>query len=252
MIFLAMFLGLDVFLGYNYAVKIDTNFDSSVQSNIFEQLSTEKIKHPKLSDKSEEGTYYSASYSSDWLSGIVTDNNQEFSKKPDYNGLMQLSSKIIDPQVADMKENLNDFVRHYVYHGSEYYYNDVLSTKNLPVYSQKIDGRLVGDETSQLVITLKDNHVIGYTQTYIQKPLSLKDKQVTISEKQAIINLYTSSLLPSNSKIQNIKLQYCTIMDRKQQHLYVPTWIIEIKSSDGKVVLKRMNAFDGKIVKATS
>ncbi|MFT8373427.1 MAG: two-component system regulatory protein YycI, partial [Liquorilactobacillus satsumensis] len=57
---------------------------------------------------------------------------------------------------------------------------------------------------------------------------------------------YQYNKLVSNSSVQWVRLGYTRLLSVNNSHVYIPTWMIAVKSnSTGNIQYRRINAFTG-------
>ena len=104
-----------------------------------------------------------------------------------------------------------------------------------------------------LTFNLSNGVITGYTQTYLPKVTVLREKQTTISAKEAVSLLYTTGDLPQNSKIVWCQFGYSELMDVRGSIIYVPVWNVMIQRKGTKnETLKRVNALTKTVIKNSS
>ncbi|HCM90375.1 MULTISPECIES: two-component system regulatory protein YycI [Vagococcus] len=259
-IFLAVFLFLNMFLFYVYQEgkpKQDTSSSRSISENIEERLKADEISLPhSLSSKSKQGYYLSAEESELVVEAKESLKNQEwqvnnsklFSQLPRRND--------IDVSDKDEVKKVKAFIaqKQNVIKGDEYVMNAHESSSNKKyVFSQVWEDIPFYDETSQLAIYLSKNEgnrlmVDSYEQTYLNNIEPLRDQQAIVSEREAVISLYTNNSLQPGSKIKWIDLGYTRIFTIRGKNVYVPAWFIAVESSKNSVKTERVDAFSGSII----
>ncbi|WP_010625644.1 two-component system regulatory protein YycI, partial [Companilactobacillus versmoldensis] len=88
-----------------------------------------------------------------------------------------------------------------ILYGKNYKYAPQLSTHSQMVYVTTSNLGDVYDKTAQLIFTISDGEVLGYTQTYVRSMIILHERQSIKSEKDVITNLYANSEIPNNSRL---------------------------------------------------
>lgn len=136
-----------------------------------------------------------------------------------------------------------------VYQGKDYYYFPEFSEGDDYVFNQKTKYGEIFSNSARLHITVKNNQIVSYSQTYANDLSPVRERQSTISSKSAVNSLYTYSELPNNSKIVWLKQVYTRLLTVKGNAIYIPTWVAAIENNNSKTItLKRVNAFTGTII----
>lgn len=261
MIFLIVFLALDVFLLASYTQKgsnatYNTTPTVTNEQAIIQDMKDDHITVPKLSNDKGEG-YYLASKIEDVL---ASNTKQLSSQSTSYNyDTHKLTSQFNVP-IGYGKNNfvtvLKSFVEneHNVLHGREYVYQSGMSDeKSTVVFAQKTKQGVIIDPQGTLTFKISNGNVTGYTQTYLPNITVLREKQTTISARDAIELLYTSSEISQNSKIVWYKLGYSELIDVRGSIIYVPVWNVMIQHKGTKnETLKKVNALTKTIIKGTT
>lgn len=252
MIFLVVFIALDVFLfaSYRQGQTVIVNNQNSSSTSIAGEMSDSNISTGKLSNKRNKG-YYLAGKANNNLNQIKYRlRNQNVSVAN--NILVSELKTPLDVRNRKVSEVLKKFVKQgsNILHGKEYIYNPLLSNDKDYVFTQKGSFGNVYDGAAQIVFTKQSGYIGTYQQTYIDKLSVLREEQTTISEREAVNSLYTTSQIPDNSKIKWSRFAYSRLLVAKGNIIYIPTWYVCIKSksTDNKTI-KIVNAFNGTMMK---
>ncbi|MGX7013109.1 two-component system regulatory protein YycI [Vagococcus silagei] len=258
-IFLVVFLFLNIFLFYIYQegkVESETAVSGTISDRIEQRLVADEIDYPeKLSIDKQEGYYLSASEVE--LKPLATKdlNNQEW-----YIENNRLYSKVfssIQSSDAESFDGAKAFVKHEgnVIEGNKYYLNKNRSKMNKEYYfSQKWENIPFLDETSALVLKAKKNQLNqvvfdSYEQTMLADDVEpLREKQLLISEREAIISLYTNNRLQPKSDIKWIELGYSRMFTVRGRSVFIPTWFVDVSVNKNNSQVERVNAFTGGIL----
>lgn len=256
-IFVIAFTIFDVVLACYFAVG--THFTTlgkqqTQQQLVIKEMQNDDISFQSLATKQQTGYYVASNRSNDVLNrkSAALDNQSVRVN----NGF--LSSELLKPfkiSALTPQQQLDQFVKndHNVINGRRYVYNAKLSTSKTIVYTQKMEDRDVLGNEGQIRFKVNGKHrVYAYTQTYLTKIHVLRPRMNTISQQAAVIWLYKHNYIPNNSKINWASLGYTRAAITKDQAIYVPTWVVEIKtkSSDSTQQL-RVNAFDSTLIHDT-
>ena len=259
-IFLVVFLFLNMFLFYVYQegkTEQKTVSTGTISENIEERLRADDIKFPhSLSEKIHQGYYLSAEEGQFFQDAKEQLKNQEWQVN-DAQLTSQLFSKtdtVIDSDNGE--KEVEDFItkKGNVLYSDEYKYSTFESQKDTKyMFHQEWEGLPVYDETSQLSVNLqKDNAEVAtidsYEQTYITNIEALRDPQKLISEREAIISLYTNNRLQSGNKIKWIELGYTRIFTVREKNVYIPAWFVAVESNKNNIQIEKVNAFSSAII----
>lgn len=259
-IFLVVFLFLNMFLFYVYQEgkteqKIVTT--GAISDNIEERLRSDEINIPhSLSEKVQQGYYLSAE-ESEFLPDI-----KEILKGQEWqvNGSQLIGNMTFSPDVilsdGDEAQQIKKFINTdgTVFNGNEYVWNENETQAGTHyVFNQEFEGISFFDETSELTVNLtKDNldslSIDQYEQTYLSNIEALRDPQNLISEREAVISLYTNNKLQSGNKIKWIELGYTWIFTVREKNVYIPAWFIAVEGNKNNVQIERVNAFSNAIL----
>lgn len=261
-IFFLAFLGLNIFLFgiYREGMKAETTVSSSNQTEKIEsRLEKDNISYKmKLSDEKLEGYYLSSEQT----------NFKEATKEADVaitksyltigeNTITGSPNKNYFIDTKNMQDTLKTFLaeKKTLLFGEDYQYLKDFSTLNgeFPeiVVTQNYKGIPFKDDTAQLVISLEKSgellKVNKYTQTHIDSIEELRDKMDLYSSRDAIETLYINNRIPSNSRINFIKLAYSRIYKIREKSVYVPVWFVGI-TNNGNLQIEHVNALNNTII----
>lgn len=259
-IFLVVFLFLNMFLFYVYQegkTSQDTISTGTISDNIEERLTADEIKIPhKLSDKNRQGYYLSAEESE-----LVVEAKAELKSTEWQVNDSQLTARPIrknEMEIADSDESkkVETFIsqKQNVVNGKDYVLNrsETKPGKNY-VYNQAWEKIPFYDETSRLSLLISKNDlnrpiIESYEQTYLNNIEPLREQQAVISEREAIISLYTNNRLQPSNKIKWINLAYTRIFTVRGKNVYIPAWFVAVESNKNSVQIERVNAFSSAVI----
>lgn len=258
-IFLIVFIGINIFLGIEI-VQTPTLLSSSNSAvsggdDLKQEMAIDNIKIPKVSDKQEDGYYLAAKVDNSWIAKAqkqvgenisLNTTNTEGSISATLNIPVEVSSnkKKALEDVEQFKDNSEN-----VYRGKEYVYSPELSSKGEYIFLQKTSYGLMFASRARLHITVQDNKIVSYYQRYTANIFSVRERQTTISAKEAINSLYTYSELPNDSKVLWVKFGYTKLTQVRGSVIFLPSWLVEIENNTTKTsTIKRVNAFTGTII----
>lgn len=254
-IFLIVFCSLDIFLFLSFRNSQQLVSSSSTNTSTVTEMRKRNISFGSLDTKNGYA-YYLGSQPDDSLAQNVNKlRNQEVQYDSVNHKISSNLNTIISITAANKKEVMDKFVKKEsnVLFGKEYKYAPQLSSSTQMVYVASGSLGEIYDKTAQLIFTVTDNKVVGYTQTYVKSMIILHERQAIKSEKDVITNLYANSEIPNNSKISYANLAYTKLLEAKDSTIYIPVWFVTIKNKDSKVsTTKKVNAFTGNIIKSST
>ncbi len=259
-IFLVVFLFLNMFLFYVYQEgEKDQKIVSTgtISENIEERLRSDDIDVPhSLSEKVEQGYYLSAEETNLFTDAKASLKNQEWQVSDN-----QLISSLVtkfDSNISDSDEEkeAKKFVsqKGNVLNNSEYVLSEFENQKGEKyVFHQEWEDIPFYDETSQLTLRLQKNdfghlEIDNYEQTHLSNIEPLRDPQNLISEREAVISLYTNNRLQSGNKIKSINLGYTRIFTVREKNVYIPAWFITVETNKNNVQVERIDAFSNAVL----
>ena len=257
-IFLIVFIGINIFLGIEIVqtpTLLSSNATTTSGDNLQQEMAADNIKIPHLSDKQSDGYYLAAKVDKTWVNKAqnqlsdqlsVSTSSSESSISATLNNPISISSRK-KQAIKDLnlfKDNPN-----YVYKGNEYVYSPELSNNNDYIFLQKTDYGLIYATRARLHITVRSNKIVSYYQRYTAKVSTVRERQTTISAKEAINSLYTYSELPDDSKVVWVKFGYTKLTQVRGSVIFLPSWLVAVENNTSKTVsVKRVNAFTGTII----
>lgn len=263
-IFLVVFLFLNMFLFYVYQEgkneqRVVTS--GTISDNLEERLRGDDIDIPHdLSQKKLKGYYLSAE-ETDLLGAAKADlKNQEWQITD--NRLLSHYPNEASFEINDPKEEkvVNRFVvkQSNVLYGKEYRLNpyETVPTQKY-VYNQEWEGVPFFDSTSELILGIakgQDNHpmIDSYEQSMLENVEPLREPQNLITEREAMISLYTNNRIPGGTDVAWIELGYTRIFKVKGKNVYIPAWFIGLDNGKGNIQVERINAFTSAIISSSN
>ncbi|WP_338215105.1 two-component system regulatory protein YycI [Companilactobacillus muriivasis] len=254
-IFLVVFFSLDIFLFLSFRNSQQLVSSTSTNTSTVTEMRKRNISFGSLDTKSGNAYYLGSQPDESLAQNLQNLRNQ----KINYEDVNHMVSSTLDDPItvtdANRKTIMNNFVKKEsnILFGKHYKYAPQLSTNSQMVYIETGSLGDVYDKTAQLIFSISDDEVVGYTQTYVKKLIVLHEKQPIKSEKDVITNLYANSEIPNNSKISYANLAYTKLLEAKDSTIYIPVWFVTIKNKDSKVsATKKVNAFTGNIIKSST
>lgn len=258
-IFLIVFIGINIFLGIEIVqtptLLSSSNSVASGGDDLKQEMTIDNIKIPKVSDKQADGYYLAAKVDNSWISEAqkqvgenisLNTTNTDGSVSATLNIPVEISSKKNQAlkDIEKFKDDANN-----IYRGDQYVYSPELSSKGEYIFLQKTSYGLMFASRARLHITVQDNKIVSYYQRYTANIVSVRERQTTISAKEALNSLYTYSELPNDSKVLWIKFGYTKLTQVRGSVIFLPSWLVEIENSTTKTTtVKRVNAFTGTII----
>ncbi|MHA6971333.1 two-component system regulatory protein YycI [Levilactobacillus brevis] len=259
-LFLVAFIVIDIFLFA--AFQRDTSGETDTSSNrsssdttILKEMRADNISFKAPSKKSGEGYYISTSNDSSIKSSLTSLSNQTVRYQSDGTITSTFKTPITGVDTQHPDKTLDTVVSNstLILNGTDYTYNAKLSSRNTVVYTQEVADGPIYSRYGEIRFSLTNaGTVTGYTQGYLANVSTLREKTETISERKALIWLYQYNQIPNNTKVVWTKLAYTRYFNLKNSSVYIPTWVVAVKSNSGNnagvLQLKHVNAFTGAIL----
>lgn len=259
-LFLVAFIVIDIFLFA--AFQRDTSGETDTSSNrsssdttILKEMRADNISFKAPSKKSGEGYYISTSNDSSIKSSLTSLSNQTVRYQSDGTITSTFKKPITGVDTQHPDKTLDTVVSNstLILNGTDYTYNAKLSSRNTVVYTQEVADGPIYSRYGEIRFSLTNaGTVTGYTQGYLANVSTLREKTETISERKALIWLYQYNQIPNNTKVVWTKLAYTRYFNLKNSSVYIPTWVVAVKSNSGNnagvLQLKHVNAFTGAIL----
>lgn len=248
-IFIVVFSILNVFL---YSLYIDRYTEAEQiqplpESTIDEKLRGDNITYSALPEVSEDKPYVrgeskSFAESDVDIDGIVNVLEERM--------LQTTYDEPVDLE-GDKEDALLAFVEEEVPESSEYTLWKIDEDQNQAVFFQQIAGiPLFHSKGGQLTVFWDENDaVIGFEQTLFDNIIENEERKKLIPPLEAIHTLYQKSLLATNSRITEAELGYSThVQVSENRQMFVPTWRIRVKDSEGEEVDHFVNAIKDGVI----
>lgn len=259
-LFLVAFIVIDIFLFA--AFQRDTSGETDTSSNrsssdttILKEMRADNISFKAPSKKSGKGYYISTSNDSSIKSNLTSLSNQTVRYQSDGTITSTFKTPITGVATQHPDKTLDTVVSNstLILNGTDYTYNAKLSSRNTVVYTQEGADGPIYSRYGEIRFSLTNaGTVTGYTQGYLANVSTLREKTETISERKALIWLYQYNQIPNNTKVVWTKLAYTRYFNLKNSSVYIPTWVVAVKSNSGNnagvLQLKHVNAFTGAIL----
>nr|SFZ86909.1 Distant homolog of hypothetical protein SA_21 [Loigolactobacillus rennini] len=255
-IFLVVFACLNIFLfnAYKQNQHVETVKNESVSQEtlILREMHEDQISTPKLATKAKMG-YYLYSRPTNALQA-ASKHLQSQRTNFDDNRLYSSFNRPLNPKdgsyTAALKPLLAD--AHMIAFGKHYQYSKRFSSKDRLVYTQKLAEGDLYDERGEIIFHISNKQIVGYQQTYVDHVTTLREKEPTISEKQAVLALYSNNAIANGATIKWTKLGYSRLLDANNSSVYIPTWFIAVENKNsGNIQIKRINGFSSVLMKTS-
>ncbi|KRL98229.1 two-component system regulatory protein YycI [Levilactobacillus hammesii] len=264
-LFLVAFIAIDIFLfaafQHDTTGQTDATSSRSADSDttIIKEMRTDDIKFGTPSKQSGEGYYVSTSNDDSVKSSLTSLTDQTVRYQTDGTIASTFKTAITGVNAAHPDKTLDTVVSNpaLILNGSQYKYNQQLSSRNTVVYTQRVTDGQIYSKFGEIRFSLTNTGTVtGYTQGYLTDVTTLREKTETISERKALIWLYQYNQISNNTKIVWTKLAYTRYFNLKNSSVYIPTWVIAVKANSGSnagvLQLKHVNAFTGAILTSDS
>lgn len=261
-LFFVVFFLIDVYLGIEI-LRSPVNLsgaDTTSRSvaSIRAEMKSDNIDLPaKISNGSDSG-YYLATKNRDYLSSktsSLTSVNADYSKNDNTLYGVPKMAVILSKNKKEALRQINNFKNDpkNVAYGKEFKYEPDMSTKDNYVFVQNTEYGQIYANSAQLSITVKNQQIVSYTQTYMGPASPVRELQSTISAWRAIKAMYTDRELVNNSRVTQIKLGYSKLTEVRGSIILLPTWLVWVENKTTKnVVLKRVNAYTAQMLQSST
>lgn len=260
-ILLIVFLCMDIFLGWSLVQNRQVFMSASTTGATTETLSEMKrdqISLPPLGKTKSSGSYLAGHSDNTVLqsstSNTVRTSNTTTTVKTT-NGVAQLTAKLKTP-LALSRKGIASQVRKFatdtnnVWRGNQYEFEPSMSGRSTYVFCQKTRYGVIVDGHGRLEVTVRDDKVTGYTQTYATNVTTMHRAQKLISAREAVLTLYRSNEIVNNSTVTWTKLGYTELLTTKGTTVYIPAWYVGISSKNSKnVTVRKVNAMSKAVIK---
>ncbi|WP_119325491.1 two-component system regulatory protein YycI [Companilactobacillus musae] len=254
-IFLIVFFSLDIFLFLSFRNSQQLVSSTNTNTSTITEMRKRNISFGSLDTKNGYAYYLGSQPDESLAQNVSKLRNQKVSYEDVNHSISSALSDPIEVKASNRKSVMDKFIKKEsnVLFGKDYKYSPQLSSGSQIVYVATTRLGEVYDKTAQLIFSVSDGEVIGYTQTYVKSMIILHERQAIKSEKDVITSLYANSEIPNNSKISYANLAYTKLLEAKDSTIYIPVWFVTIKNKDSKVVTtKKVNAFTGNIIKSST
>lgn len=248
-IFIVVFLILNVFL-YSLYLNRHTEaqqFEVLSERKIESQLNDDNITINNLPTKIEAVSYISAKVK-DFSKEELKIPNSEIVES-DYKLTVMLKEPVKIRETRN-KASFDEFLQTNVYEGSSYVLWEIDEKSRSATFFQRANDKTIYYNINGILSVYWNdkNEIIKYEQTMLEKVEKLEEKKQLLQPIKIIQVLYSRGDLESNSEVVDMKLGYSTLVQLTEIQVFVPTWVVHVKSEDGKVEEYFVNATDGKLI----
>lgn len=261
-LFFIVFLLIDIYLGIEILrspVNL-SNADTTTQSvaSIRSEMKSDNIDLPESISNTPDSGYYLATKNRDYLSSKVSDLTNvtaRYSKTdntlyatPKVATILSKNEKTTLKQVNEFKNDPKN-----VPYGKQFKYEPDMSSADNYMFVQTSDYGEIYANVAQLTISVKDNQITNYTETYMGPASPVRELQSTISAWRAIRAMYTDRELTNNSRVTRIKLGYSKLTEVRGSTILLPTWLVWVENKTTKnISLKRVNAYTAQMLQSST
>ncbi|MFD1429653.1 two-component system regulatory protein YycI [Lacticaseibacillus mingshuiensis] len=253
-IFLMVFIGLNIFLGISFfqSQQVDLATSTTDTADLLADMGRDGIKLPKLATTTPTGGYLASqpntalSQRKDQLIGQYTtvSGTAPETLHSTLRGDVVIKEKDAATQLKKWLASGENAID-----GDEYVYAEGLSSKGTYIFVQKRDGDELYDRRAEIVCTVKNERLISYTQTYIDKLTVLRSDVALASAQDAVITLYRDNELANNATVAWTKLAYTYMLDAKGSTVFVPAWFVGVETQGAKsLTVKKVNAISKTVI----
>ncbi len=230
------FLVLDVYLLVQFTEKqeqADLSVLEHSESTIEDQLKTENITVPELSNEEYNETFISVEpklMKNEELKNLKELDNQT-NEVLENKLIISKIKKPISVSKDSSKEKKKELLTDLILFSEEYSFWEWDEDTNILIYFQnKLERPIYYNQNALLLIFLNNNDEITYyTQTALGEYEENKDKRKLIPSMRAIEKLYESDKFKSNDEISSVEIGFHTRvpLDSGVQ-VFAPTWNVEV------------------------
>lgn len=263
LIFLGIFITLDIFLAYAWLQTQQTVTKPASALDVVNEMQNDNITLPSLTDVRGSGSYVSAQTNNNVLLDKRTQLRSDFNVRVN-NGLLRVNlpkplklGQTTSEQVATLQKLLKH--KSMVINGQEYSFNQVASRyaakangeSNVLIFSQTaVDNQPFNTTAGQLRFNLNDdNELIGYSQRYLAQKTRLRDADNLISQARAVAVAYQYNQIENNQKVLDVNLVYSELTQVDGDVIYVPSWQLTVQDVNSNINEQYVNAFNGTLLK---
>lgn len=261
-LFFIVFLLIDIYLGIEilHSPVNLSNADTTTQSvaSIRSEMKSDNIDLPESISNMPDSGYYLATKNRDYLSSKVSDLTNVTARYSKTDNTLYATPKIATTLSKNEKtalKQVNEFKDDpkNVPYGKQFKYEPDMSSADNYMFVQTSDYGEIYANVAQLTISVKDNQITNYTETYMGPASPVRELQSTISAWRAIRAMYIDRELTNNSRVARIKLGYSKLTEVRGSTILLPTWLVWVENKTTKnITLKRVNAYTAQMLQSST
>ena len=261
-LFFIVFLLIDIYLGIEilHSPVNLSNADTTTQSvaSIRSEMKSDNIDLPESISNTPDSGYYLATKNRDYLSSKVSDLTNVIARYSKTDNTLYATPKIATTLSKNEKtalKQVNEFKNDpkNVPYGKQFKYEPDMSSADNYMFVQTSDYGEIYANVAQLTISVKDNQITDYTETYMGPASPVRELQSTISAWRAIRAMYIDRELTNNSRVARIKLGYSKLTEVRGSTILLPTWLVWVENKTTKnITLKRVNAYTAQMLQSST
>lgn len=163
-----------------------------------------------------------------------------------------VTSMLIKPvklRNIDDDKSFTDFVQTNVKGGGAYSLWKLNREERVAIFFQTKNNRPIYNMNGVIkVFWNASDEVWMYEQTMLDDVKEMKQQKNVIQPLQVIQRLYSKNLLKKGSHITQMNLGYSTRVEVIETQVFVPTWEVHVKTSDGKIEEFFVDAVGGEVI----
>lgn len=249
-LFIVTFLILNIFLGYQLALKKDgSQLEALTETSIEERFATEEITYSPLPKEPREGNYISGKVKIFTEEDVAELKNQEVSI--DNPGVLKgVFKEPIKLSLTD-ETKIIQFVRDNILSGELYKVWEIDEDNGSIILFQQYEGQIIFNQTTNfsglLVLNLNENNEVDSYQQTLLPEIEKHETMELITPIQTLEILFNNNHLKSGSNVTKVEIGYYPLVPFSESQLLAPTWHIVIDDKTDLFV----NAIEGRIIKKT-
>lgn len=250
-IFLVSFFLLNIYLGINIynEQKVSSN-SVDAKEEIEEVLKRNGIHlETSLTAKAQRACYIQAE------SQLLNGKQLAYSQQTKKNHLLFVQIQpAFSVHKGEIRENIQNFMqnKHNVCDANAYQYFPYTNDAKQVIYAQTYHNLAFAEQEGQLRFFLKSENgtqkIIRYEQGKLKNIQALRSDVPLITDKEAVYTLFLNNKLVHNDTIQWLALTYSKIYQEGKIGVYVPTWLVSVKSKSKVEELYKVNAITSHVI----
>ncbi len=249
-IFIVVFLILDIFL---YSLYLNRHTEAQKVEELGEKTIEARLKDDNITYTTlpniETAPYLSGSVKQFTEEDLKRLNNQDVTIENDSKIIVTLDDPVTISDVTDPTSYV-DFLQNYVIDSSSYMLWEIDESNQTATFFQRINNQTIYYNNHGMIKLYwnTDNEIYKYEQTLLVDLEKFEEQENLLLPIKVIQALYSRGLLKPDSQITQVKLGYSTLVQLTQTQVFVPTWEIRVKTSNGQEEEYFVNAVEGKVI----